>query len=179
VSQGAATAALRPAHGDTPLAVGATVTGPATGCVRFELAVRNGTGRRVSVSNPYLWLTYTLVRADGRPVQVGAPTSQDKVDVALDPRRRLEYLGVESATLAAAPLDDVVTAESFDLDAGAGLVLALHVARSIDPDDRSTLDHVPAGEYHMPVRLRLDVTDRGETQSVRLRTEHDLTVTVC
>lgn len=170
---------LIPVTGDAGLiAVSVTAGDPVAGSVPFELTLRNVGHDTVAITNPYEGAAYHLISPSGAPVQVKAPPSQAKVHAVLDPAGKLAYLNlvgvvVDGTTVAT---EEFIRSASVDLIGGGEIVLSLAVTTSLDPTDRATLDHVPAGDYQLIVTLRVIVNAGGVHQPMLLRTAHDLPV---
>ena len=64
-----------------------------------------------------------------------------------------------------------------DLD-GAEIRMSLIVAASLDPSDRATLDHVPAGRYRIVLTPRVVVASGDRRHPVLMRSTRDLPVDV-
>jgi hypothetical protein len=161
---------------DASVTAGASVAGRVT----FEATLRNTGGREVMIANPYEGISYHLISATGTPVQVKAPPSQAKVHFARDPAAKLSYLGLTAATVDGTQIsgEEFVRSRSFELSDSGMIEMSLAVTTSIDPTDRTTLDHVPAGDYQLVVTLRTVVTLDGERHTILLRTARDLPVVV-
>jgi hypothetical protein len=161
---------------DVSVAIGA----PISGAIVLDVAVRNASGRSISVANAYAGLTYHLIHATGTPVQVTPPPSRAKVRVDRDPAQRARYLGIASARVDESPLDldEFIPSVATTLHENGELSLMLAIAASIDPVDRTLIDEVPAGSYQLVVALTTVVTADGARHPTRFRTAEDLTVSV-
>ena len=178
---GAEPVALQQLTGDEGLLEVAVVAGePTSRRVEFELTVRNLTSTAAVVTNPYEGLSYQLIAGSGTPIQVKAPPNQAKVHVPLDPAAKLAYLDLARADLEGNDIgiDDAIRATTFELTPGGALTMALAVTSSIDPSDRSTLDHVAPGDLQLVVMLRAIVQLGDDRHPMQFRTAPGLDVTV-
>jgi hypothetical protein len=177
---GAEPVAMKMVSGDAGIVSASVRSGRlAVGTVPFELTLHNASHDSITITNPYEGASYHLINVAGSPVQVQAPTIQAKVHIALDPTAKLAYLDLAAATVngKAVTSDDFVRSASFELAAGGEAVLSLVVRAALDPSDRTTLDHVPAGDYQIAVTLRVVVSVDGKRHPLLLRTTNDLAVT--
>lgn len=173
--------ALSPISGDPGLVEAtASIADPVEREVNCRVTLRNPGDTAVRVDNPYEGLTYHLISDDGTPVEVKAPPSAAKVRAPRDPLAKRAYVDVVGATVEGThhDVEEFIRASSFELGPGGALELSLAVRSSIDPSDRSVLDLVPAGDYHLVVMVRTVVEREGARLPLLLRTDRDLDVTV-
>lgn len=178
---GAEPVALQLLTGDAALLEASVAAGTTTSSrVPFDLVVRNVSAEPVVVANPYEGLTYQLISASGTPIQVAAPPSQAKVHVRRDPAAKLTYLDLSATDIDGNPIevDDAIGAATFEMAPGSTLTMTLAVTSSIDPSDRSTLDHVASGDHELVVMLRTIVHVGNDRHPMQLRTAHGVAVTV-